>query len=75
MEQLEEVSLQSASLDEAAELMLDKFSNNEDEATSIENFVEMFAKRSSEGGEDEFVIVDPESFWIDLHQVLQESNR
>ena len=44
MEQLEELSLQSASLDKAAELMLDKFSN-EDEATSIENFVEMFAKR------------------------------
>lgn len=66
MEQLEEVSLQSASLDEAAELMLDKFSNNEDEATSIENFVEMFAKRSSKGGEDEFVIVDRESFWIDV---------
>ena len=67
MEELEEVSLQSASLDEAAELMLNKLGNDEDEATSIEDLVETFAKRNSlESGEDEFVIVDRESFWIDV---------
>ena len=64
MEELEEVSLQSASLDEAAELMLNKLGNDEDEATSIEDLVETFAKRNSlESGEDEFVIVDRESFY------------
>ena len=67
MEELEEVSLQSASLDEAAELMLNKLGNDEDEATSVEDLVETFAKRNSlESGEDEFVIVDRESFWIDV---------
>ena len=67
MEELEEVSLQSASLDEAAELMLNKLGNDDDEPMSIEDFVEMFAKRnSSENVEHEFVIVDRESFWIDV---------
>ncbi len=45
IEELEEVSLQSTSLDEAAELMLDKLSNDENEAMSIEDLVEVFAKK------------------------------
>ena len=36
---------QSTSLDEAAELMLDKLSNDENEAMSIEDLVEVFAKK------------------------------
>ena len=75
MEELEEVSLQSASLDEAAELMLNKLGNDEDEATSIEDLVETFAKRNSlESGEDEFVIVDRESFWIDVIRFYKKAN-
>ena len=67
VEELEEVALQSTSMDEAAEFMLDKLGTEEDESVSLEDLIELFVKKNSLGySEDEYLSIDRESLWMDI---------
>jgi hypothetical protein len=58
VEELEEVALQSTSMDEAAEFMLDKLGTEEDESVSLEDLIELFVKKNSLGySEDEYFLL------------------
>ena len=65
---LEEAALQSISVDEAAEFMLEKLRTTQDENASIEDIIQSFIKKNSLGysSEDEHLAIDRESLWMDV---------
>ena len=75
MEDLEEVALQSASMDEAAGIVLDKLSTDQNENLSLEELIDSFVKKNSLGysSDDEHLALDRESFWMDIMKFYKKS--
>ena len=69
---LKEIASVAITVDDAACLLLDRQSTEQEENLSLEDLIESFVKKNEFSGE-EYIVVDRETFWIDIFKFYKKS--